>query len=516
MTAFDLIVKNGLVFDGSGNPGFRADVAIDDDKIVEIGRSKLGQADRIIEAKGLVVAPGFIDMHQHSDHTLFKVPRCDSFIHQGVTTIGVGNCGLSLSPISDEHEKEVARFYEAFTFGPMSYSWRTFGEYLDRLEESEPGINIWPQVGHGTIRAAVMGFDARKPNHEETERMKGLLEESMRDGACALSTGGYPPTVWSETPEIIELAKIAKEYGGIYNTHLIRGTGLAGGFEEAVEIGEKASIPVEVAHWDGSGVSEARQRGVDLTYDAYPYHAGSGYFGDLLPFWMYEGGVDSMLDRMKDPNARDRLRKGEGYLFTPDWERAFIAYLPNEDSKQYEGKSIAVAARSQQKDPLRFLCDSLIENNGNGMIVNFDSRTEAYVSKTLRDPFQFVISDGWGFAADKSSDFGKPHPRCYGTFPRVLGWYVRECEVTSLQEAIRKMTWGPASKMGIGNRGLLRKGMQADMTIFDSRTIIDQATFDEPHQYPLGIEYVIVNGQVVIEHGQHTGVMAGNVMRRAS
>jgi len=507
---FDIAVKNGLVIDGTGNPGFKANLYINNGKIVEISRTSLPiSADTVIDANGLIVAPGFIDIHQHSDFTIFACPRCESYIHQGVTTVAGGNCGLSSAPLSDKYREEMKRYYEPFTLGlEIPYNWRTFGEYLARIEELKPGVNFWPQIGHCTIRASVMGYEARRAEEKEIEEMKSLLEESLKEGAQALSSGDYAPAYWADTSELIELAKVVAEYSGIYTTHLRRE-----GFEEAVEIGEKAGIPVEVAHYDGKGVAEARRRGIDVTYDAYPYHAGSSFLGQILPFWLYEGGKDGMLEKIKEEKVRRRVKRE---LRNFDWKTAVVSFVPERNSKKYEGRSIENIVKSENVDPVDFLCDLLLDNDGNGLWICMNGRTEAYVFKTLIDPYHYVISDGWGLATYEPLRRGKIHPRCYGTFPRVLGWYVRECDAISLQEAIRKMTSGPALKMGIRDRGLLREGFWADITIFDPKTIIDKATFEDPHQYPVGIEYVIVNGKVVIEEGEHTGVQAGKVLRRTS
>ena len=504
---FDAIIKNGLAIDGAGNPGFKANIYIKDGKIVKISRTGLGEADKIIDASGLVVAPGFIDIHQHSDQTLYGNSRLESYIHQGVTTAAVGNCGLSMAPLDDEYRREIIRYNEAFTFGlDIPYDWNSFGEYLDKLDRMPLGLNLWPQIGHCTLRASVMGYENREATPRELDLMKTVLEEALEAGANAISTGGYVPGEWANIEELIELSKIVARYGGVYTTHLRRG-----GFEEAVEIGEKAGIPVEVAHYDGKGVAEARARGVDVTYNAYPYHAGSSLLGQVLPFWVYEGGVDAMLERLKRSEVRERIKEEP---MARDLNRSVIAYLPEKKCEKYEGRAVGEIARSEGVDPVDWVCDILLENDGSGMYIHMNGRNEAYVFNTLRDPNEHVMSDGWAFAPYGQLHVGKPHPRCYGTYPRILGWYVRECEAITLQEAVRKMTSAPAQKMGLKDRGLLREDMWADITIFNPKTVIDKATFDDPHQYPLGVEYVLVNGQVVTEKGEHTSVLAGKVLRR--
>jgi N-acyl-D-amino-acid deacylase len=504
---YELAIRNGVVIDGAGNPGFRTNVYIKDGRIARISRGDSGGADKIIDAAGLVVSPGFIDIHQHSDHTLYGNTRCESFIHQGVTTAAVGNCGLSMAPISDRHREEIIRYNEAFTYGTkVPYDWRSFGDYLDRLDETDIGLNFWPQIGHCTLRASVMGFEMRKATEREVDLMKAVLEEAFESGANALSTGAYAPGEWADIEELIELSKVAARSGGIYTTHLRRA-----GFSEAVEIGEKAGVPVEVAHYDGAGVAEARAKGLDITYNSYPYHAGSSLLGQVLPIWVYESGVDAMLDRLRQQGTRDKIRQESGRR---DLGRSIVAHLPDERYKEYEGRTVGEIASTENIDPVDWVCDALLDNDGRGMYIHMNGRSEAYVFKTLRDPNQHIMSDGWALAPYGALHVGKPHQRCYGTFPRVLGWYVRECETIPIQEAVRKMTSAPALKMGLKDRGLLREGFCADVVVFNPRTVADRATFTDPHQYPVGVDYVIINGQVVIEKGEHTGALVGKVLRK--
>ncbi|MEM2922388.1 MAG: amidohydrolase family protein, partial [Candidatus Bathyarchaeia archaeon] len=335
----------------------------------------------------------------------------------------------------------------------------------------------------------------------------------MREGARGFSTGWYPPAYWAETSEIIELSKVVAKYGGIYTTHLRSHPYWV---EEAFKVGEEAGIPVEIAHYDGRGVQEARTRGIDVTYDAYCYTAGSSLLGQVLPPWTYEGGVEAMLERLRDEKVRERVReelkKQMAATGFPDWRLAVIAFLPNEKYKKYEGMNIEEVARSERSDPVDVVCDLLSENDGLGMYVYMNGRKESYIFNNLKNPYNYVMSDGWGLAPYEPIQRGKPHPRCYGNFPRLLGWYVRECGAVTLQEAIRKISWGPAQKMGLADRGLLREGMWADITVFDPGKVMDTATYSDPHKYPVGIEYVLVNGRVVVERGKHTGVRAGKIL----
>ena len=340
-----------------------------------------------------------------------------------------------------------------------------------------------------------------------------LLHAAMGAGACGLSTGAYAPAYWADTTELIELAKITAEYEGVYTTHLRRF-----GVEEAFEIGEKAQIPVEIAHYGGAGVEEARRRGIDVTYNAYPYKAGSSFLGQLLPFWVYEGGVHAMLERIQRTEVREKIREtpevraryaSNGQL----WYQSYIAFFPSASSTGYEGQSIGGITQAEEVDPVDWICEQLLAHEGDGMYIHRNGRRKSYVFNTLRDLNSHVMSDGWAFAPTGALCVGKPHPRCYGTYPRILGWYVRDCNILSLPEAIRKMTSAPARKMGIYDRGILREGHMADITIFDPDTVIDRATYDRPHQYPHGIVHVLINGELVIHQGEHTGVLAGTLIR---
>jgi N-acyl-D-amino-acid deacylase len=520
---YDLIIKNGTVFDGSGNPGFKSNIYINDGKIERISRLNLGNADEKIDATDLVVSPGFIDIHQHSDYTIFGVPKCDSYIHQGVTTVTVGHCGLTLAPISDEYKEDIKRYNDAFTIDfDIPYNWRSFGEYLEAVKKIQPGINLWPQIGHCTLRAAVMGYEARQATKKEIGIMKELLDQSMKEGARALSVGWYAPAYWADSDEIIELAKVANKYEGILTIHLRHPpSGVAEAFkirevgvDEAFDIGEKTGIPVEIAHYDGTGIEEARAKGIDVTYSSYPYLAGSSLLGQVLPYWTYDGGVDPMLEKITKSKIREKIKEEVKKKVTTgfDWDKAVISYLSNKKNKQYEGKSIGEISRLENIDPVDFVCNTLQDENGNGMYIYKNGRKMCYVFNNLKNSYNYVMSDGWGLAPYEPVKRGLPHPRAYGAFPRVLGRYVRECGTIPLREAIRKMTWGPAQKIRLEDRGLLREKLWADITVFDPKTVMDKATFHNPHQFPIGIEHVILNGQTIIKNGEHTEVRAGKIL----
>lgn len=535
--AFDLLIKNGKIVNGTGNPWFKADIGIKDGKIEKIGRLNSTDAEKIIDAKGLIVSPGFIDMHNHSDISVFFNPKLESAIRQGITTLVIGNCGSSLAPVNPATKDLFMKHIETFLppDAELEVTWNTFKEYLSKLEEIEMAANIAPLVGHGTIRIAVMGFDGREPTTEELNEMKKLVAEAMEAGAFGMSTGLiYPPGVYSKTEELVELCKVVAKYGGIYASH-IRGEGdtLVEAVKEAIYIGEKAGVPVEISHHKAAGKSswgkteetlklmeEARERGVDVTCDQYPYRAGMTSLSTVLPPWVHVGGVEEMLRRLRDPKEREKIRRDieqglpgwENFVADCGWENIYISSVATEKNKHLEGKNVAEIAKIKGKDELDAVCDLLLEEEGRVTIVLFMMDDEDIV-RVMKSPLQMVATDAWAVAPYGVLGAGKPHPRFYGTYPRVLGRYVREKKVLTLEEAVRKMTSFPAQKLGLRDRGLILEGMWADVVIFDPAKIIDKATYQNPHQYPEGIEYVIVNGKIVIERGEHTGVLPGKILR---
>ncbi len=521
---FDLIIEGGAILDGSGNPWFRADVGIVDDHIEAIGHLDGVKAEYRIDAGGLMVAPGFIDMHSHSDFTLLVDPKAESKIRQGVTTEVVGNCGSSAAPQNEEVRSYREKFMRSRLGEDFQFDWATMAEYMAKLEAQGIALNVAPLVGHGTIRQNVMGFEDRAPTPGELEEMKRLTAEAMEAGAWGLSTGLiYPPGCYAKTEEIIELAKVVARYGGIYASH-IRGEGdtLLDAVREAIEIGEKAGLPVEISHFKASGkhnwgktreslrlVEEARRRGIDVTIDQYPYTASSTGLSAYLPNWVHVGGADAMLERLRNPEDRRRIREEVG---DRDW--SIIMVVVSQRHPEYEGLRVTEIAEKMGKEPVEAVMDLLLEDEGQTWVVAF-GMSEEDVQRVMRSPYMMVGSDGRAISPHGVLGKGKPHPRYYGTFPRILGRYVREFGVITLEEAVRKMTSAPARRLGLWDRGLIRPGFKADIVIFNPETVIDKATFMEPHQYPEGIEYVIVNGTVVIDEGEHTGALPGRVLRRS-
>ena len=521
---FEAIIENGRVIDGTGNPWFDSCICIKNGKVAKITKRVRENGKKKIDATGMIVSPGFIDYHNHSDLTLLVNPRAESYIHQGVTTLCIGNCGQSPAPISDKHRKHLEEYFAYHAYGvEVPMDWNTYGEYLAKLEKNGLGVNVIPFVGHGTVRIAVMGFDKRTPTNEEVEKMKALIDQSFRDGVFSLSTGlDYVPNLYADTKEIVELCKVVAKHRGVYTTHM-RASGLKKGVIEALEIGRKAGVPVHILHYQYAlpislkEFEEARAKGLDVTFDAYPYNGGCGSLDlQLQAFeggWLFEGGLRKFFERIKNQEIRERLKKD---LEKINWDQFYVAVCKNPESKRYEGKTIREVAESRGAHPVDVYCDLILENESVALEVTPHEIDEGGIIRALKHPAMLIGSDGWALAPYGDLHVGTPHPRCYGTYPRILGKYVREEGVLTIQEAIRKMTSFPGQRLGLRDRGLLREGMWADIMIFDPEKIVDRATFNDPHRYPEGIEYVLVNGQVVIEKGKHTGVLAGKVLRRKS
>jgi len=520
---FDLLVRRGYVLDGTGNPWFKADLGITDGRIETIGDLKGASAPTKIEAKGLTVTPGFIDMHSHSDFYILLNPYGESKIFQGVTTEVIGNCGGSAAPMNDELRTHREKYMRPRLGPEFEFNWSTMKEYIERVNEKGASHNVAPLVGNGTVRSYVIGFDDRRPTDREMEKMRDLVAKSMLEGAWGLSTGLiYAPSCYAETDEIVSLARVAAKHHGIYASH-IRGEAetLLQAVREAIEIGDRAKIPVEISHFKASGrkywgmtteslrlVEEARARGVDVTVDQYPYIASSTSLGALLPLWVHEGGTDKMLESLRDPEIREKAKR-EPEVAEREWDQVKVVFA--EKHPDFTGRSIDDIAKIQSKELSDAVFDLLIEEEAGVSIVSF-GMSEEDVRRVMRSPFMMVGTDGSAISPKGVLGRGKPHPRFYGTFPRILGHYAREEGVLTVQEAVRKMTSMPAQKIGLRDRGLLREGMVADVVIFDADEILDQATFTDPHSFPKGIHYVIVKGTVVVRKNKHTGALPGKAL----
>ena len=521
---YDLLIENGHVIDGAGNPWFRADVGVVGDRIDVIGGLEGANAERRIDARGLVVAPGFIDIHSHSDYTVLIDPRVESYVRQGVTTEVVGNCGGSAAPMNPEVRAYRERYMRAQLGEDFEFGWETMGDYLDLVDARGASFNVVALVGQGTVRQNVMGYEDRPPTEAELRAMRGLVAEVMEDGAWGMSTGLiYTPSCYANTDEIVELAKVVAEHGGIYATH-IRGEGeaLLEAVKEAIEIGERARVPVEISHFKASGkaywgktgdslrlVDEGRRRGVDVTFDQYPYIASSTGLAAYLPHWVHEGGAERLLERLREPEMRRRIAE-EPETLARDWDAIMVVFARNHPG--YEGKTITEIARMEGKEPMDAVFDLLLAEEAQVSIVSF-GMCEDDVRRVMRSPNMMVGSDGRAVSPQGILGRGKPHPRYYGTFPRIIGHYVRE-GVLNLQDAVRKMTSMPAQRLGLRDRGLLREGFRADITLFDPDRVRDEATFTDPHRFASGIPYVVVNGRVVVDRSEHTGALPGRALRK--
>ena len=519
---YDLIIKGGRVVDGTGNPWFRADIGIKNGKIVSVRRSITGETNKMINAEGMIVAPGFIDMHSHDDLIFFKDITNKPKILQGVTTVVCGNCGMSPAPVRRE-TLDILESYISILGEEIHFDWTTYGDYLEKLEELSPlGTNFAGLVGHGTLRIAVMGMEDRDPTPAEMEEMKNLLAQSMKDGAFGMSTGLiYPPGVYSKTEELVELSKIVARYGGYYATHMRdESDAVIDSIAEAIRIGREADIPVEISHLKVADrrnwrrmvevlrmIETAREEGIDITADAYPYVASSTYLAALLPPWAHKGGEKKLKERCRDPEVREKMMKfiKEQGGWVDDWGSIIITYSPSHP--EFVGKSVAEISKEVGKDAWELVFDIIAEDGVDAEMIEF-AMCEEDVEKAVSHPYVMVGTDGL------DTGVGQPHPRTYGTFPRVLRKYVIERKILSLEDAVRKMTSLPAQKLGLKDRGLIREGFWADIVVFNPKTIADRATYQKPRTPPEGIKYVIVNGVVEVEDGKLTGGLAGRVLRR--
>ncbi len=519
--SYDLVIKNGRVMDGTGNPWYAADIGIKGEMVKTIGRISAGK--RTIDASGLIVAPGFIDIHSHTDFPILIDPKAQSKIRQGVTTEVIGMCGESAAPMNESVKQYWIKYNSSGVPEGFQYDWTSMGSYMKRIDRQGAALNIAPVVGHGTVRQNVLGYENREPGGAELEEMKKLVREAMEDGAWGMSTGLiYPPSVYGKQPEITELAKVVAEYNGVYFSH-IRGEGetLLEAVTEACEIGKGSNTRVQIAHFKAKGrphwgrtreslalVKKYREMGVEVTFDQYPYIASSTNLTALLPHWSQAGGAEKLMEHLRDPAMREKMAKELQFSFV--WTEILVASAKN--NPQYNGKNIQEIAEMMNKEPLAAFFDLLIIEKLQVPTVMF-LLNEEDVRGVMQSPYGMVGSDGSAIAPEGIWANNVPHPRFYGTFPRVLGHYARDEGVISLQEAVRKMTGAPAQKLGIKDRGLLREGYKADITIFDPMTVKDAATFTEPQKYPAGIPYVIVNGTLVVEKGEHTGALPGKALR---
>ncbi|MGE5625830.1 MAG: N-acyl-D-amino-acid deacylase family protein [Bacillota bacterium] len=529
--AYDLIIKNGHIIDGTGSPWYAADLGIKDGHIAAIGKLDGAQAKRVIDAEGKVVAPGFIDMLGQSELTLLVDPRAPSKIYQGITTEITGE-GESVAPLDDEMIKENQPGYDHYH---LKVDWRTLPEYFARLRKQGMGINMGTYVGAASVREMVLGYGDVQPTPEQLKKMQGLVADAMRAGALGVSTAlQYPPAPYAKTDELIALAQTASQYGGIYATHMrSEGNAEMQALDETFRIGREAHIPVEIFHLKASGkanwgkadkvierIDQARQSGLDVTADTYAYTAWENGLAAFIPPWAHDGGNDKLIARLKDPKVRAKIRAD---MNTPanDWDNEWLAIegpqdiliTATSDPKlvQYEGKRISEIAKQWHEDAIDAICDMLIKDKASTEVAVF-GMAEPDVELILEQPWVSIDNDASAASPEGLLGTEHPHPRAYGTFPRILGKFVREEHKLSLPDAIRKFTSLPAEREHLADRGVLKPGMWADVVVFDPDTVKDVATYDDPNRFSAGMDYVLVNGVPVIDQGKMTGALPGQVL----
>lgn len=530
--SFDILIKEGLIFDGTGREPIEADIGIVEDKIVYVStktEDRRQKAEKIIYAEGLVVAPGFIDTHGHSEFTLLADSRAEGKISQGITTEINGNCGLSAAPLQGEALKQREGDLEELD---IQERWSTFQEYFEILERKGIAINFATLAGHGNIRASVSGYADKTPDNIELKRMQTLLWEAIHEGAIGLSTGLiYPPGVYSKTEELINLlhhSSFILHPSIIYTSHMrSEGDRLIESIQELIRIGSEANIKVHISHIKTSGkenwykideaislMEDARKQGINITCDRYPYTAASTDLDSVLPSWTYEGGSERELERLKSSRVQEMLKKEILYKH-PDmeyWEGVRVSAVSTQKNKWMEGKSIAYIARHEGAGLVDMLLKILVEEKLRVGAI-FSSMNEDNLRRFLLLPYVMIGTDSSARSTDGTTHKGKPHPRGFGSFPRFLGRYVRDEGLMSLGEAIHKITMLPAKTFDIHERGIIKKGAFADIVVFDPDKIIDRATFDEPFLKPEGVYYVIVNGKPAVWEGEMTGIRAGRVLK---
>ena len=549
MPNYDLVLKNGRILDGCGNPWFWGDLAIQGGRVAQSGPAGTLRGRRQIDVEGRYIAPGFIDIHTHSDVSILVNRRAESAVHQGATTHIVGNCGMSPAPVDDRHLAEMRGYWAPLSDQPeVTWQWRSFGEYLAALEAGGSGINLGSLAGHAALRIATVGLEERDPSAAELEQMQALLAEALQAGAFGLSTGlVYPPGCYARTEEIIALAKVVARYHGLYASH-IRGERetILKAVAEAIQIGAEAGVPVQVSHnapkfgapFDANAnlrlIEEARMRGQDVTVDNDVHtDLGPGLIGGL-PQEIQDLPMEEINRLLRDPISRQRIQEEivadqkpafgpVGLLKHAQWQRITILHAPQ--SPQAVGKTVAQLAGERGCEPFDVYFDLIVENGAAAEAI-FDYIDEANIRILLRHPAVMICSDGQVLAPYGVLNDPPPYSPCsYGEFPGVLERYVREQPVLTLQEAIRKMTSFPAQRFGLTDRGVLRPGAWADVVVFDLERLHDRATnlfphtypFENyPHQYPEGIDTVLVNGELVIDQGEHTGALPGQVLRHKS
>ncbi|MCC7370935.1 MAG: D-aminoacylase [Chloroflexi bacterium] len=519
--AYDLLFTNGRVLDGAGNPWLRADVAVASGRIVAVGRALTGDAARTIDVGGQIVAPGFYDMHSHSDISLLVDPRHEAKVYQGVTFELLGQDGLSYAPVTPEILSQIRRHLAGLDGDDprAGWDWTTVDSFLSKFDR-QTSVNVGYLVPHNAVRIGAMGWERRTATAAELDRMRGLVREGMEDGAFGLATGlTYPPILWSDTAEMVAMCEVAARYGGIYVTHMRgQGDGLLDPIRESIEICQRAGLPLHISHLKSARLGSppnlqgvisllegARASGLDVTFDSYQYSAGSSMLHSNLPDWVHEGGPDAEIERLQSREVRERVRALWAARMPP-WDDLTVGSVRTDANRWMEGQKLGTLIRESGKDAVDFVCDLLLAEDLAASHVSAATHEDADLGVLLAHPYQMMGSDGIHLGS-------RVHPRTYGTYARVLQRYVREQRVLRLEEAIRKFSSFAARRLSIPDRGEIREGMWADIVVFDERTVTEHATFEQPRQLASGFSYVAVNGTLVLDGGQHTGATPGHAVR---
>lgn len=527
---YDLVISGAVVFDGSGNPGKEIDIAVKGEKICLLQKNlDKNKAKKVIEAKGLAVSPGFIDAHDHTDIGLLANPKAESQVRQGVTTVISGNCGSSPFPIPDLSLEELKHY--AKTEYEIDVDWDDITGFFNRLKKKGFAINYSTLVGHGNIRGKIVGLDDTSPTGEQIKEMKKLVADNIKAGALGISSGlEYAPGSYAKTSELIELCRTAAEHNGVYATHMRNeGEFLLEAVTESIDIARETKVSLQISHlkvanqgnWSKiddllATIEAAKKEGININADRYPYIAGSTGLSYYFPLWAKQGTTKDFIKRLKDPALDAKIRNfvKEKEKMLGSWDRVVISSIFSEKNKKYEGKNILQCAKEAGKECYEFMRDLLIEEENRVSMISFFA-DEGNLKRILAHPLVVIGADGSAVAPYGILGKGKPHPRHYGTFPRVLGKYVREEKLLSLPQAVQKMTSTTAQKFGLKNRGLVEEGYYADLVVFDPGKVIDKATWKNPHKYPAGIKVVVVNGRVVIRDGEHTGQLPGKILTKS-
>lgn len=538
---FDLKIVNGSIIDGSGSAAYQGDIGIINDKIMAIGDLSTVESVETVDANGHIVAPGFIDMHTHSDFSFVYDQKANSKLYSGVTTEVTGNCGIGVAPVKEENRKLLLDYLGTRLIGSIPVNlelpWQSFSDYLHWFDNTPPSINMAPLLGQGVVRIAVMGFEKGMPDATQIKEMQKITDQAMAEGALGLSTGlVYLPGEYSYKEEIAELCKTMKPYNGIYSTHMrTESDGIMDAIEEAIWVAGTAGVPLEISHLKLLSqnmlgktdlvldrLAQAERSGIEVNYDLYPYTAGLTSLSACLPPWIFEGGVEKMIVRLQDKSIRTRIRQeiAEGLpgwqnfvKSAGGWGKFFVSSVRSEENKHLEGKFITEIGEMQGKDPYDAAFDLLIAENGR-VQMNYYAMLEEDVMTFMRQPQAMIGSDAMSLSTEGVLAFGKPHPRAFGTPTRFLGRYIREKKIMSFEEGVRKMTGLPAKKLGLTSRGLIKQGYYADLVVFDPDTVQDCATYADPKQYSQGIDTVVVNGRVVLDKGVQRDVFAGRIVSK--